>query len=884
MFGFRNLSIKNKLTAIIMLSCGLVIVLTSIISLTNEFITFRRGMFHSVSGLAAITGSNSTAALSFRDRQTAAELLQALKVEPHIVAAAIYNTDGKLFAGYQRRKDGHYDLPRRNDPRIVPVMDEERLAAAVPALATYFDFSRPITLNHKPIGTILIRVDQSWLHLRMKWFSGIIAVVMLGLFALTYLISIRLQRIISVPIQALAETMTGVKQRKDYSLRVAEHGNDELGMLIEGFNDMIAHIQQRERELNTNRRQLGEQVASRTRMLEESEKRKKQLLYQQEIQQAYSELIALLSSLDISEVIEKSLNRIARWTGAEWAGFYLSADNPGNISLEKSYSADPLSTGGKKAAERQTYRQEAGKELADQVLEEGHPLLVKRKVCPEEEGSPWINLAGYPLVFQQKRLGVLVLVNLRKEDRYTRSFLENSTRQLGITIHNALTFQDLRHKTAELKQSNLELIRASKMKSDFLANMSHELRTPLNAIIGFSEMLIDKHFGELNETQEDYLSDILSSGRHLLSLINDILDLSKVESGKMKLEPAEISVVEFCEKSLTMIKEKAMKHNITLLLDIGEIPKTIIADGRRLKQVLLNLLSNAAKFSPDAGAIRLSATVVDRNWLNEHIPPLFRGNLLFLPRDNQQSYLKFSVTDNGIGIHPDSSARIFNPFEQEESSTAKRYDGTGLGLALCKNLVALHHGYIWMESEVNKGSTFSIAIPLIQPADQEKVPATPADPGKSAHRNTSIALIVDDDEKTRRLFSAIIAKAGCRTITAGDSKTALDLAAEELPDLILLDLMLPEKDGWEVLTRLKQDQQTRDIPVIICSAIEDRDRARTLGACDYLLKPVREKYLLRCLEKIGLGAKPGQKQDGILVKTRETDGAAKSSAAKEYES
>ncbi|MDR4497487.1 MAG: ATP-binding protein [Candidatus Scalindua sp.] len=254
---------------------------------------------------------------------------------------------------------------------------------------------------------------------------------------------------------------------------------------------------------------------------------------------------------------------------------------------------------------------------------------------------------------------------------------------------------------------------ANLAKSEFLANMSHELRTPLNAIIGFSEVLVDKHFGELNETQEEYTHDILSSGKHLLSLIQDILDLSKVESGMMELDPSEFNINVLLKGSLTMIKENASKKGIQLFTEFAEISKPIFADERKIKQITFNLLSNALKFTPDGGSIRIKAEIIEKHWLQDHVPASFQEDILPSLDDNHQKYLKVTVTDTGIGIKCESLKKIFKPFQQEDTSTSRRYGGTGLGLCLSKKFLELHKGNIWVESQVGNGSIFTFVLPLL---------------------------------------------------------------------------------------------------------------------------------------------------------------------------
>lgn len=280
----------------------------------------------------------------------------------------------------------------------------------------------------------------------------------------------------------------------------------------------------------------------------------------------------------------------------------------------------------------------------------------------------------------------------------------------------------LKRNRENLRKQNAELVRAkevaeaaSRAKSEFLANMSHELRTPLNHIIGFTELVVDKQFGDLNKSQQEYLNDVLRSSRHLLSLINDILDLSKVEAGKLELELTDVNLRMLLESSLTMVKEKAMKHRLRLSMDIDGIPDTIKADERKLKQIMYNLLSNAVKFTRDGGSVFLSArhlSLQAGHWLTS------QGQTVLFPMVSEDrsmikgSLMKILVADTGIGLKREDLGRIFDPFEQVEGSSKGGYPGTGLGLSITKRLVELHGGKIWAESEgEGKGSKFIFVIP-----------------------------------------------------------------------------------------------------------------------------------------------------------------------------
>jgi PAS domain S-box-containing protein len=287
------------------------------------------------------------------------------------------------------------------------------------------------------------------------------------------------------------------------------------------------------------------------------------------------------------------------------------------------------------------------------------------------------------------------------------------------TVEFQQSNEQLHWEINERKQVELELLKAkeiaesaNKAKSDFLANMSHELRTPLNHIIGFTELVLDKNFGDLNETQSEYLGDALQSSKHLLSLINDILDLSKVEAGKQELQPTQVHLEALLERSLVMFKEKAMKHGLHLSIETNHIPEIITADERKLKQIIYNLVSNAVKFTPEGGSIIVSAHMSESGLQNAQVQNAVNVSHPQPPVNNAH-YIQINVADSGIGIDPNDLERIFNPFEQVDGSSSRRYQGTGLGLSLCRNLVELHGGAIWVESAgEGKGTTFSFVLPL----------------------------------------------------------------------------------------------------------------------------------------------------------------------------
>ncbi|MGI8551188.1 MAG: response regulator [Dehalococcoidia bacterium] len=440
--------------------------------------------------------------------------------------------------------------------------------------------------------------------------------------------------------------------------------------------------------------------------------------------------------------------------------------------------------------------------------------------------------------------------------------------QAVIAIENARLFDEIQQKRRELEEANGQLAEASRHKSEFLASMSHELRTPLNAILGFSEVLLERMFGELNAKQDEYLHDILSSGQHLLSLINDILDLSKVEAGRMELELSRFSLPEALESSLTMIRERATRHGIALNLDVDPVLDSIEADERKVKQVLFNLLSNAVKFTPDGGEVTLVARL-------SPLDPVAQ-------QAAQEALIV--VRDSGVGIAPEDQGRIFEEFQQAGQGTTQQREGTGLGLTLTKRFVELHGGRIWVESQPGAGSSFSFTLPLqplkvgasgavVPQPDSLTVargttpPAMPVEAATAASGvgRAGLVLIVEDDAYAVDLLRLSLEGAGLQTVVARDGEEGLELARQVHPEAIVLDVRLPRLDGWEFLSRAKADPSLAAIPVIVVSMLDERGKGFALGASDYLVKPVGREHLLAALQRFTSTPNAGAERCAILA-------------------
>jgi PAS domain S-box-containing protein len=384
-----------------------------------------------------------------------------------------------------------------------------------------------------------------------------------------------------------------------------------------------------------------------------------------------------------------------------------------------------------------------------------------------------------------------------------------------------------------VEERTKELERALRAKDEFLANMSHELRTPLNAILGLSESLIELAAGPLNEKQHRYVGMISESGNHLLSLINDILDLAKIEAGQIVLNINEVDLRLVCQASLRMINELAHKKNQQVTLEIEDEIGPVWADERRLKQILVNLLSNAVKFTPENGKLGLEVQA-----------------------DSEEKRIMLTVWDNGIGISENDLTRLFRPFVQLDSGLAREVTGTGLGLTLVAQMVRLHGGSVAVESQPGQGSRFTVILPW-EPALATDAMLRLKSTGKFRAikpdaKDRPIILLVEDTKEVTMMIVDYLEIAGYQIITADDGITGIAQAKDKHPALILMDIQLPGMDGLEATRRLRADSDFRTVPIIALTALAmrgDRERCLAAGATDYLAKPVSLKKLVRMIEE-----------------------------------
>ncbi len=404
-----------------------------------------------------------------------------------------------------------------------------------------------------------------------------------------------------------------------------------------------------------------------------------------------------------------------------------------------------------------------------------------------------------------------------------------------------------------LQEKNVELEHASRMKSEFLATMSHELRTPLNAIIGFSEALKDGLIGQMSGIQGEYIGDIFTSGQHLLDLINDILDLSKVEAGMMALELEPVDVNGLLSNSLSIVREKAASAHIRLELDAADDLGQPRLDVRKTKQIVYNLLSNAVKFSASGGRVTLRARRVARDIVGT-LPGAWPVHSFPLAGNEYDEFLELAVRDSGIGISQENMAKLFLAFSQIDSSLARKFEGTGLGLAMVKQLAALHGGTVAVASAEGEGACFAVWLPVraaVRPAGAGLAGA-PAGDRAEVEPAGRTALVIEDDDGDADLIRVLLEAEGFAVLRAASAEAALVMAPQQTLSLITLDLLLPGMDGWDYLLRIRENGSLAHVPVVVITGLVESNMALTRGAAAVLQKPISRAQLKASLTELGL--------------------------------
>jgi signal transduction histidine kinase/CheY-like chemotaxis protein len=543
---------------------------------------------------------------------------------------------------------------------------------------------------------------------------------------------------------------------------------------------------------------------------------------------------AVTSTLDLETVLTTIVAKATQLSGTEAGAIYVFDEAQREFRLRATYGMS------EELIAAITDQHAALSNAVSEAAEQGEPVQVADlQNEPPSMVNDIIMKAGYrarllvPLIRSGQTVGALVVRRLQPGEfsKSTVDLLQTFAAQSVLAIQNARLFSEIEVKSRQLAAARDAADEANRTKSSFLANMSHELRTPLNAIIGLTDMLVSNAARFGTDKALEPLRRVHRAGTHLLGLINQVLDLSKIEAGKLELNLESVSIPPLVEEVIGTARPLAEQNKNRLSVECPSDLPPMEADAMRVRQILLNLLSNACKFTKDGSIILRAVRVVHQG----------------------QDCIAFAVTDSGIGMTPEQLGRLFEEFSQGDATTARQYGGTGLGLAITRRLCQMMGGDVSVTSEVGKGSTFMVRLPVAAAAVSARDEVR--DAGTDG-RSGDCVLVIDDDATARELIADYLRQAGFAVITAAGGAEGLKRAKDHHPIAITLDVMMPDIDGWTVLAALRGDPQLADIPVVMATIVDERRQGMTLGAVGYLTKPIDGDKLVEIIRRYGAPSGP----------------------------
>ncbi len=779
----RNSSIQRKLT--------FVIVCTSLVGLSlaclgfdlYERSSFRGAMTSELSVLADTLGANTAASLAFNDRNSAKDMLGALRAERHIVGACLYDRHGRVFAEYRREGIGP------QVPMPAPHDDGEQFGKDS---LTLF---RTVSLRGEKMGTFAVISDLGALQAKMRQYTEISIVVILISILVTYFVSSRLLLLITEPILHLAQIAGTVTTKKDYTLRAIPRGDDEVGTLIDSFNQMLEQIEERDAALKGSKDDLELRVQARTEELQSEVKER--MRAEEALSEERKVLRALIDNVPDFMYVKDADCRflLANLAVAQQMG----AKTPEELLGKSDFDFYP-------------------RDLATTFYEDEQNVI----------------RSGQAVVNREEK-GVDSLGN-ESEIMTTQVPLRDKNGRVTGLVGIGHDITHLKKVQEEMKMAREAAEAASRAKSEFLANMSHEIRTPLNGVMGMTDLVLET---ELTPEQREYLETVKMSGDTLLTVINDILDFSKIEAGKIDLEALDFNLRENLEATLKTLALRADEKGLELLCEVApEVPEIVRGDSSRLRQIVVNLVGNAIKFT-DKGEIAVKIEVESKEGLDY--------------------VCRFTVADTGIGIPEDKRKSVFEPFSQADSSTTRKYGGTGLGLTISTRLVQMMGGKIWVESELGGGSQFHFTARL-GAADAKEIKMGMVAPPELL-RGVKV-LVVDDNRTNRRILEGMLSRWHMKPTPVEGGREALAQlsAAREAGEpygLILTDMHMPDMDGFALVEEIRKRPELSTATIMMLTSAGHRGdaaRCQELGVSAYLLKPIRQSELREAVARV-LGAR-----------------------------
>jgi hypothetical protein len=798
------------LTLLPLLGASVALLVAAAAVVMGEASAFRERTGTHLRTLADLTRPSVAEALEAGDVETATRLLGGLGAQPQLRAAAIYGRDGALFATYQTPDSGGVP-PHPGTPGLVT---EGQIVVLVSPVGT-----------DRGEGPGTLRLEWAigpWREVLLRYAGPIAS--LLGVSALMIVLTARrLKAHVQEPVSELDRTLASVATGRNFGLRVSRPPHDELGRLCDAVNGVLVELQRRDSMLA----RTSSSLQARSKALEEETARAQRL--DQELRTVQSTLDRRVAArtADVEQrtrELEGSTQSLVKHTRVlesildSMSDPVIVADDGGRLIITN-------------AAARDLLKVSATETLTDDWAER-HGFYRQDMVSPYAYHEfPLMEAIGGTAV---EGATVFVLGDRRDPQGLWLSVDAMPLAGDDGVVHNGVAI--FRNVTASkrvedaLRRAKEAAEAANRSKSQFLANMSHELRTPLNAIIGYSELLQEV---ARDTGQEDTIPDlekINGAGRHLQTLIDDILDLSKIEAGKMELLLDTFDVSQMVQEVTTTLETVVEKNGNHIEVNCASEVGFMHADMTKVRQILFNFLSNAAKFTEN-GTVRLEASRV-----NVH----------------GRDWVRFAVRDTGIGMTDAQMGKLFQEFTQVDASTTRKYGGTGLGLAISRRYCEMMGGTIDVDSTPGVGSTFRVELPAkVEPRTDllRLVEPAPVRPALPAAGPGDLVLVIDDDALSRDVMVRLLTKEGFQVATAADGVQAVQLARQLRPAVITLDVIMPGMDGWAVLSALKGSRDLADIPVVMVTMTDDRHTGYALGAADYLTKPIDPARLADIMQR-----------------------------------
>ena len=773
----RNYSIKRKLMFFFLLLSAIGILFTSLTFLLNQAYRYNQISREEIKVHASILARNTAASLAFADQSAANEILSGLKANPRIAAVALFNANNNLFAHYESL-DASSRLRSEFSALFQPSSDSKRLFTELLKASGTFHLlemrplaAEPIILDNQRIGTVIIQSDLHYLYRELQFLAAVMFCVALLTFIGAWLLATRFQRIISDPIISLSNVMRRVSNEKDYSLRAVSDSVDEIGALINGFNEMLQEIQDRDRIVLEQQQLLFNEQNSRIRMLTAA------------VEQSANSIIITSPRGDI-EYVNPHFCATTGYTVEEVIGHHPRILNAETKSVDDNREMWQTALNGGRWAGELLFRKKNGELFWEQAT-----------LTPVHDDQGVITCL------------IAIMVDITERKRAEE----------------------------EMRWAKEQAEAANRAKSEFLANMSHEIRTPMNGVIGMAQLL---EMTELSREQREYTNLLIESGKTLLTLINDILDLSKIEAGRIEVEATDFDLQTVILEAVQLLSPRAQGKGLELVWRIDpDVPLLLTGDAGRLRQILTNLIGNAIKFTQH-GSVTLH---IQKN------------------REDEESVaLRFFIRDTGIGIAANKLGMIFDPFTQADGSTTRSYGGTGLGLTISRQLAEMMGGSVGVESVEGKGSTFWLSMELKK--QSAGVPLSPdvqlgSQLSTMATGNNTRVLLVEDEPSNQVVIKSMLTKLGYLVDVANNGSEAIRALESNDYALVLMDCMMPVLNGYEATAVIRDPTsavRNHAIPVIALTAKalkEDHDVCCAAGMDDYLSKPVYVADLLLMMKK-----------------------------------